>query len=294
MPSKNRRRGSMKLSSPAKAVIFFLILALLSVSGSANAVEFDIKDGPVIIDQDGYHVITQSEPIANTITVSANVSADITLSGVSVDVSKTQNAIAFDIAANATVTLRLAEGTTNTLKSGSNKAGLHVPSDATLTIEGPGELVAVGGDGGAGIGSSYTNTSTYVTAGSIMIKGGTVTATCNGNYGAGIGGGRNGNYSTITIEGGAVTATGAIFGGSGIGGGYNGKAVEGGNITITGGSVTAVAGGSNAVSAYAAAIGGGHNSSGGKITITGGAVTALPGKYTRSNSPESSRIGVGI
>ncbi|MDR3165793.1 MAG: fibronectin type III domain-containing protein, partial [Synergistaceae bacterium] len=39
---------------------------------------------------------------------------------------------------------------------------------------------------------------------------------------------------------------------------------------------------------------GGHNSSGGKITITGGAVTALPGKYTRSNSPESSRIGVGI
>ena len=53
------------------------------------------------------------------------------------------------------------------------------------------------------------------------------------NYGAGIGGGRDGAGGNITINGGKVTANSDY--GAGIGGGISGA---GGNITINGGTVT--------------------------------------------------------
>jgi len=118
----------------------------------------------------------------NTVTVSSGVTANITLSGVSIDVSDvSDNACAFNMT-GATVSLTLADGASNALLSGENCAGLQVPADGVLTIGGSGTLTASGGRWGAGIGGGYNGI-----GGTITITGGTVTA--SGTEGAGIGGG---------------------------------------------------------------------------------------------------------
>ena len=219
-----------------------------------------------------------------------NITADIVLKDVNINVSGTTDAVAFDANTNNDegVTVNLTIQETNTLRSGNNKAGLHVPSNTTAVIDGTGSLNATGGgyNGGAGIGGGYNGA-----GGTITVSGGTVTAT-GGQYGAGIGGGGApsnvfdgyaGAGGAITITGGTVTTTGGQYG-AGIGGGgvpsdyYGGYAGAGGTITITGGTVITT-GGQNG-----AGIGGGGNAgnrgtsgAGGTISITGGTVTATGG-----------------
>ena len=208
--------------------------------------------------------------------VAKDVLANITLNGVSIDVSSISDTAAFKIADDSTgnVTITLADGSENTLISGSGCAGLqkngaYISADkGKLTITGnTGKLTAVGGKYGAGIGggSQYSGSN-------ITISGGTVIA--NGGYKcAGIGGGYNSKGSYITISGGKVTATGG-YEGAGIGGGSSGGDSSGGsNITISGGKVTATGG------YEGAGIGGGYYNSGSYITISGGTVTATGGKY---------------
>ena len=129
------------------------------------------------------------------------------------------------------------------------------PTDATLTIDGSGQIEVSGGADASAIGSGGFGSS----CGAITINGGTITAT-GGVSAAGIGSGYY--YSTcgdITITGGIVTATGGMYG-AGIGGGYYKSSC--GAITITGGIVTAT-GGDNG-----AGIGSGYfESSCGAITI---------------------------
>jgi len=162
---------------------------------------------------------------------------------------------------DATVTLTLLNGTTNTLTTnGDNAAGIQT-SYATLTIEGTGSLTATGGKEGAGIGGQSGNP-----GGTIRINSGTVTAK-GGSQGAGIGGGTQGSGGTIIIDGGTVTATGGS-GGAGIGGGDSGA---GGAITINDGTVIASGG------SMGAGIGGGTGGAGGTITINDGTVTAYGG-----------------
>ena len=106
-------------------------------------------------------------------------------------------------------------------------AGIAVPSGAELTIYGAGTLTATGGEGGAGIGGG----SYYCTDGNcglIKIESGLVTAvgSSGGEAGAGIGGAglisyAPGNGGTVIITGGTVTATGGAnddSAGAGIGG----------------------------------------------------------------------------
>ena len=198
------------------------------------------------------------------IEVAYGVSANITFDGVDIDVSGTENACAFKIADYSTgeVTITLAYGTTNVLKSGEYCAGLQKNgTSGKLTIEGTGTLEATGGNIGAGIGGGEEGTGSGIT-----ISGGTVTAT-GGDEGAGIGGGWSGTGSGITISGGTVTATGGING-AGIGGGFN---RAGSGITISGGTVTATGGDESA------GIGGGWSGTGSGITISGGTVTATGG-----------------
>ena len=165
----------------------------------------------------------------------------------------------------------------------------------TITITG-GTVKAIGGSAGIG-GGAYKN------AGTIVINGGTVTATSMGN-GAGIGGG-GGQYAdkymgadgSITITGGTVTAQGGQYGAGIGGGGANVQAGDksgaqaSGNITITGGAVKATGGqyapgiGSGALGAIAKV-----NSKGepvilgenagkmGEIVISGGSVNAVNGE----------------
>ena len=114
----------------------------------------------------------------------------------------------------------------NTVTGGDQYAGIYVPGDKTLTIRGTGSLNVTGGFSAAGIGGNATGDAN---CGSIVISGGTVTAT-GGSGGAGIGLGANGGEcKDITISGGTVTAKGSDNA-PGIGG------VEGiyESITITG------------------------------------------------------------
>ncbi len=250
---------------------------------------FDISRGPVTIEDgtdDGTYKITygasetadnilHSELITltgsgnNGITVSAAAcTVKIRLDGVAVN--SPDCALALTNGSKADITL----SGSNSLTSGSNRAGLEVPAGTELTISGTDDdmLTAQGGAYAAGIGGGFSVTPAQ--AGTITIKGGIIEAT-GGEYiiynntgsGAGIGGGRGGDAGELTIEGGAVTATGG-YRAAGIGGGFSGT---GGTVLIKGGDVTATGG------SCSAGIGGGFSRPMGSVTIEGGTVNASAG-----------------
>lgn len=189
----------------------------------------------------------------SVITVSGNITANITIQSLAIDVSEKTYVCAFDIKDNATVNLTLSGE--NSLKSGLRSAGLGVDAGTKLTIGGSGSLeavctsyygagigtenrdevnpncgditinsgtiVAIGGYGHPGIGSGvYAVLGQEVTS-TITINGGTVTA-IGGSNAAGIGGAESGHGSNVIISGGVVTATGGS-GAAGIGGGSYGQ-----------------------------------------------------------------------
>ena len=206
------------------------------------------------------------------ITIKSGIEANVTLSGANIDLSSEW--FVAPILVDGTAKLNLTLAGENTLVGGGNCAGLQVADNATLVIDGQGELYATNGlNVGAGIGGGHEGT-----GGTIIINGGTITA-IGGQYSAGIGSGADATSAgSIMINDGTINATGGE-GGAGIGGGYKGS---GGDIDINGGTVTATGG------AYAAGIGGGdRGSSGGNIDISGGTVTATGGF-------EGSGIGGGV
>ena len=203
-------------------------------------------------------ITTNGGQTHNTITIKGGTTgAKVTLSNVNIET--TSNAA---VSVSGNVELIIAGTNTNTLRSGTDHAGVEKADDnGTLTISGPGKLNAYGGQGGAGIGGAW-----HKNASNIVIEGGTIEAH-GGNWGAGIGGGQSAAGQNITIRDGNVTA---IPGGeaAGIGGGFQG---DGKNITIEGGTVHAESGGG---SGPVAAIGGGRvDGKGENIQITGGNVT---------------------
>jgi len=215
------------------------------------------------VNKSGSYVISMRLGVTSSTTehivVANGVTADIILSSVNIN-NTTANTCAFDMA-GANVNLSLIND--NVLRSGSNRAGLQVPSGSTLIIseESTGSLTVTGGNYGAGIGGGSGNA-----GGNISILGGTVNAT-GGFYSAGIGGGNNGASGNISILSGTVNTTGGSSG-AGIGGGNNGA---GGNISILGGTVTATGGSSGS------GIGGGSSGAGGDINISGSTVIAAGG-----------------
>ena len=205
-------------------------------------------------------ITTDGSQTHNTITIKGGtMGAKVTLSNVNIET--TSNA-AVSVSGN----VELVIAGTNTLRSGTDHAGVEKADDnGTLTISGTGTLEAYGGQGGAGIGGARNKN-----ASNIVIEGGTIEAN-GGNWGAGIGGGQSAAGQNITIRDGNVTA---IPGGeaAGIGGGFQG---DGKNITIESGTVYAESGGGNGP---VAAIGGGRVSGKGEnIQITGGNVTVKSG-----------------
>ena len=257
---------------------------------------------------------TAETAIKNTVTVMPGYNGEtdgqdgyktITLDGLNIDVSDNINSCAFTLnkksgdISDASVNLMLAADSVNSLKSGLNCAGLNVPDGASLTVDSdntnPGSLTAQSTDRrfvfsyGAGIGGGYNGN-----GGEVTINGGMVTACSNEGtktaYGAGIGGGHGGAGGKVIINGGTVTAyssSGATTAyGAGIGGGDKGGA--GGSITINGGTVTAYSG-KDTMKAYGAGIGGGYDGNGGEVTINGGRVTACSGK----NATDAYGAGIG-
>ena len=207
--------------------------------------------------KDDLQITTDGSPTNKTLTIEGGTTgAKVTLSNVKI------NASGAAVSVSGNVELIIAGTNTNTLRSGTDHAGVEKADDnGTLTISGSGTLNAYGGESGAGIGGAW-----HKNASNIVIEGGTIEAH-GGNWGAGIGGGQSAAGQNITIRDGNVTA---IPGGeaAGIGGGYMGS---GRNITIEGGTVHAESGGG---SGPVAAIGGGRVSGKGEnIQITGGNVT---------------------
>ena len=266
-----------------KKRIVSTLLALLLFAGlpvSALADTWDISKGDITVNagsggqtvtqgggaavEDGAPVITGSST-ENTLTIKAESgqTANVTLSGVNIDVrDKGKAAVSTNGEGNVSIEL---DGE-NTLKSGYRHAGLEKNNGGGLTIadqDENGKLTSEGGGYGAGISGGNRGAGSDIT-----ISGGEVNAT-GGAYGAGIGGGNRGTGSNITISGGEVEATGGRWS-AGIGGGQGGS---GNNITISGGKV-------NATGGYAGAgIGGGENGDGSDIIISGGEVKATGGSY---------------
>lgn len=167
-------------------------------------------------------------------------------------------------------------------------------SNGKITISG-GEVTAVNAKTYRSGGHTYDNDnhSAAIGAGSrsgnlggIIVSGGTVNARSFG-YGAGIGGGSDGNsgYSggRIVISGTNTVVTSASIYGAGIGSGGSGVGINDyfspdGEINDRGSDITISNGAVFAVSAQAGAgIGGGNKLSGGSIEIKGGYVEAIGG-----------------
>ena len=267
----------MKGKKIVSTLLALLLLASLPVS--AHAATWDIGKGDITVNagsggqtvtQGGGAAIPDSAPVItgtskeNNVTINAekDQTANVTLSGVNIDVrDKGKAAVSTTGEGNVNIELN----GSNALKSGHSHAGLEKNNDGNLTIQDKdkdGSLNAKGGQDGAGIGGGSSGAGSDIT-----ITGGKVTAR-GGNYGAGIGGGAYGNGSDITVTGGEVTANSGNYG-AGIGGGGWGN---GNNISISGGKVTATGG------TFAAGIGGGMHRDGNDITISGGEVSAAGGR----------------
>ena len=261
-------------------IIVSTLLALLlfvSLPMSALAAEWDIGKGDITVNagsggqtvtQGGGAAIPDSAPVItgsskeNNVTINAekDQTANVTLSGVNIDV-RDKGKAAVSTAGEGNVSIEL--NGESTLRSGYEHAGLEKNNGGSLTIadeDKNGKLTAWGGQQGAGIGGGSGKDGS-----NIFITGGRVNA-IGGLAAAGIGG-IGGNGSNITISGGKVGATNGLNG-AGIGGGQHGS---GSNITISGGEVNAI-GGKNG-----AGIGGGHTGDGSDIIISGGEVSASGG-----------------
>lgn len=225
---------------------------------SAGA-EYDLKNGEVTIDQNGDYTISgtykKTTGTDHVITVKKNVSATITLKGVSIETANanTVQMSCIELEEGADVTLVLS-GMNNLYTVSNSGAAIHVPEGSRLTIR---------------AGSDQDVLYSFARA-----------------YGAGIGGNSGEGHGEITIESGTVAACSGMRltdkgteketesdSGAGIGSGSAG--IGGGMITIAGGSVYAAA-------SVGAGIGGGYKGTSGSIVISGGDVEARGGEYNRS------------
>ena len=282
----------MKLKQFLSGILALLFVVSLPVS--ALAAEWDISKGDITVNagsggqtvtQGGGAAVADNAPVItgtsteNTVTINAekDQTANVTLSGVDIDVSgKSEAAVTTTGQGNVSVEL---DGD-STLKSGENHAGLEKSNGGSLTIGGEDKddkLTAEGGKYGAGIGGGH-----YENGSDITITGGEVKAT-GGEYGAGIGGGDHGNGSDITITGGKVKATGGRRG-AGIGGG---NYLIGKDITISGGEVNAIGG------VTGAGIGGGCYGDGNNITVSGDAKLKVQGGVKDKHYGAGAGIGNG-
>ena len=267
----------MKGKKIVSTLLALLLLASLPVS--AHAATWDIGKGDITVNaesggqtvrQGGGAAVPDSAPVItgtskeNNVTINAekDQTANVTLSGVNIDV-RDKGKAAVSTAGEGNVSIEL--NGESTLRSDYEHAGLEKNNGGSLTIadeDKNGKLTAWGGQQGAGIGggSGKDGSNIFITGGGVNAIGGLAAA--------GIGGGLGGNGSNITISGGKVGATNGLNG-AGIGGGQHGS---GSHITISGGEVNAIGGD------WSAGIGGGQRGSGSNITISGGEVNASGGK----------------
>lgn len=305
-----------------KALSLLLCLALLFSlapveihAAEEEPVTLDLAQGSIVISATGYaqdggaetpytgdYTIVQTDTtyVDKTIAVTGGEHKITMGSKVEIDVHAISSACAFSIAKGASVELVLTRPVT--LKSGSNKAGLAVPSGAAVTISADGRygaLNAAGGDSGAGIGGGYGGNGTGA-KGKLLLTG-RAQVNASADFGAGIGAGAaystedsgnetfaTGSYGELLIMEDAVVETSSDSG-AGIGGGkpsyYTRSYVSNhkvnyytvdccsygtgsnGKLTINGNSHV------TATSTQAAGIGGGNGSSSSYLTGDAGVIS---------------------
>ena len=183
-------------------------------------IPWDLSVGSLTIEGDDSYYVTQSSGVTgNSITVT-NGAPTIYIDGLNVSAG-----VALDIRRGNT-TVRVVNS--NTLKSTDlGASGIQMGENWTsgsIYIVGSGELTAIGGENGCGIGAIFSYSSWH-----INIEDCTVTAQANGDVPAGIGAREGATCGDITIKNAWITSTGTQYG-AGIG---SGKAGRCGNITIT-------------------------------------------------------------
>ena len=224
----------MKGKKIVSTLLVLLLLASLPVS--AHAATWDIGKGDITVNaesggqtvrQGGGAAVPDSAPVItgtskeNNVTINAekDQTANVTLSGVNIDVrDKGKAAVSTTGEGNVSIELN----GESTLRGGYEHAGLEKNNGGSLTIadeDKNGKLTAWGGQQGAGIGggSGKDGSNIFITGGEVSASG--------GKNGAGIGGGVDGKGEGITVSGNAQLKVrgGSVHGdygtGAGIGGG---------------------------------------------------------------------------
>ena len=188
-----------------------------TVSGGTENTDYSYSSGVLTINTNTHLTISTSSQTSDRIVIGDGVHANLTLSGV--NITAPANTSAIDVPSGASLTLTLANSSTNTLavsaasSSGANNAGIHVPEGASLTIQ-----CAT---------ASGNNHQCSSACGGLTVTGGAPNS--NGYSAAGIGGNGAGPQVTaggedsgaVRINGGNITITGgtSAYPGPGIGGG---------------------------------------------------------------------------
>lgn len=199
------RKFGRKCTSALLALAMLVsVLPIGAAPAQAADTTHDISRGTLTISEDGDYTVTGTTTANNNnIVVKENVTATVTLNSVNITGAAGNSATGapaqspIDSAAGATLTLILAENSTNTLTGGAGTGccgapGIHVPDDAALIIQGGGSLTVTGGSynpgyGAPGIGGttdnsgaesgSYTGedcgTVIILSSGNLSVKGGT-------------------------------------------------------------------------------------------------------------------------
>ncbi|MDM8289461.1 InlB B-repeat-containing protein [Slackia piriformis] len=225
---------------------------------------------------------------------------DITITGGTVTATGAGTGAGIGSGGNGTAKNISIEGGTVTATGGTgSRGGAGIGSGANGSVQNivvlRGTVIATGGPLAAGIGGAYQSSVTYITIGvhgqpldelTLTAKGGT--------EGAGIGSGSGEtktSVSSVLVRGGTVTATGSTQGGAGIGSGYQSALCT--DLRIGGGNVTAVGG------RESSDVGTGpYCSEASYLTIMGGLVKATRGEgegasYVGSNKISHVRVTDG-
>ena len=157
------------------------------VTGESNS--YSYADGVLTVNDGANITISMASgattPTSDRIVVAANATATITLNGVSItgpgpDISSGAPAqSAIDVGENAHLILNLKDETSNVLIGGSGGTdlgapGIHVPSPASLVVQGSGGLSVTGGNstathGGSGIGGKPGSSQAGEACGTVII-----------------------------------------------------------------------------------------------------------------------------
>lgn len=152
--------GALLAVSAAPAAARAEAVGAFEVTGGTQGEGYSYADGVLTVN-DGADITLSmvggaTEPTSDRIVVAANATATITLNGVSItgpgpDISSVAPAqSAIDVEENAHLILNLSDNKNNTLTGGSGGTdlgapGIHVPSSASLVVQGSGGLSVQGG-----------------------------------------------------------------------------------------------------------------------------------------------------